>query len=33
MEKIVKEGKDIETILNELLNENKLIKEEIFFQQ
>ena len=31
MEKIVKEGKDIETILNELLNENKLIKEEILW--
>ena len=31
MEKIVKEGKDIDTLLNELLEENDLKKEEILW--
>ena len=31
MEKIIKEGKEIDVILDEILNENNLTKEEIVY--
>ena len=32
MEKIIKEGKELETIINEILEENSLTKEEIYYR-